>query len=245
MDENTDVQENRRVHDAVAGLQPAGNWNPNTSAGLERFRERLEHEGRRARRQIWLAAMAGAACLSLAAFPAPRAAAQRICETCQSFLLKRVDSASRLKPGPQRKPATEFSLKDARGEAVKLSAYRGKVVLLDFWATWCGGCKVEIPWFAEFANKYRSSGLAVIGVSMDEGGWQAVKPFIEKNHIAYPIVIGNDGLARQYGVGAMPVTVLIDRDGKIAATHAGVVDKAAFEREIEDLLRQGGGTPAA
>jgi|SRR5207302_6876070 len=77
-----------------------------------------------------------------------------------------------------RKPAPEFALTDSSGKTVKLKDYRGKVVLLDFWATWCTGCKKEIPWFAEFERVYGAQGLAVVGVSMDEGGWKVVKPFL-------------------------------------------------------------------
>src|ERR1700741_713914 len=88
--------------------------------------------------------------------------------------------------------APDFVLTDSIGSNVKLSNYKGKVVLLDFWATWCGGCKVEIPWFMEFENKYQGSGLSVIGVSMDEDGWKAVKPFIEQKKLNYPVVIGDE-----------------------------------------------------
>lgn len=138
-----------------------------------------------------------------------------------------------------RKAAPGFSLSDAKGASVRLSDYQGKVVLLDFWATWCGGCKVEIPWYVEFENKYKSSGLAVIGVSMDEDGWKAVKPFLEKTKLNYPVVIGNEELAKRYGVDAMPMTLLIDRGGKIASSHVGVVDKGGFESEIRLLLQHG------
>jgi thiol-disulfide isomerase/thioredoxin len=117
-----------------------------------------------------------------------------------------------------------------------LSAYKGKVVLLDFWATWCGGCKVEIPWYVEFDRKYRDKGLAVIGVSMDEKGMQIVKPFLAQKKIEYPVVIGNEGLARQYNLTSMPVTLLIDRAGKIALSHTGIVDKDNFESHIRTLL---------
>ena len=78
----------------------------------------------------------------------------------------------------QRKLAPNFILTDAKGDTINLSAYKGKVVLLDFWATWCGGCKTEIPWYMEFDSKYKDRGLAVIGVSMDEDGWKSVRPFM-------------------------------------------------------------------
>src|ERR1700676_5501976 len=134
-------------------------------------------------------------------------------------------------------PAPDFTLTDSAGSSVTLSAYKGKVVLLDFWATWCGGCKVEIPWYMEFQKKYKASGLSVIGVSMDEDGWKSVKPFLEKQQVNYPVVIGNPDLAKRYMVDAMPMTLLIDREGKIAASHVGMVDKGAFEGEIRVLLQ--------
>jgi peroxiredoxin len=138
-----------------------------------------------------------------------------------------------------RKAAPNFSLTDSKGAPVKLSDYRGRVILLDFWATWCGGCKVEIPWYMEFQRKYKSSGLSAIGVSLDEDGWKSVKPFLKRKPINYPIVVADDGLAKLYGVEQMPLTLLIDRDGKIADVHAGMVDKDSFEGEIQALLRDG------
>jgi thiol-disulfide isomerase/thioredoxin len=136
-------------------------------------------------------------------------------------------------------------LTDAHGKPVTLSGYRGKVVLLDFWATWCGGCKLEIPWYIEFDKKYRDQGLAAIGVSMDDDGWKAVTPFLAKKtdtetggNIAmqYPVVIGNPQMAKMYNVTSMPMTLLIDRQGKIALSYTGVVNKNDFESDIKQLL---------
>jgi peroxiredoxin len=143
-------------------------------------------------------------------------------------------------PAPQpRQPAPDFTLTDSTGASVKLSTYRGKVVLLDFWATWCGGCKVEIPWYVEFQNKYRNDGLTTIGVSMDDDGWKSVKPFLEEHKLNYPVVIGNQELATKYGgLTSLPMTLLIDRSGKIAESHAGMVDKDAFENKIKALLHE-------
>ena len=138
-----------------------------------------------------------------------------------------------------RKAAPGFVLTDSAGATVKLSSYKGKVVLLDFWATWCGGCKVEIPWYIEFESKYKDSGLVVIGVSMDDGGWKLVKPFIAAKEMNYPAVIGDEALAKKYGLEAMPMTLLIDREGKIAVSHTGLVDKAGFESEVRAALREG------
>lgn len=138
----------------------------------------------------------------------------------------------------KRQAAPDFSLKDASNTAVKLADYKGKVVLLNFWATWCHGCKQEIPWYIEFQKKYQGRGLAVIGVSMDDDGWKVVKPFLKDKKMNYRVVIGNDGLGKKYGLGPMPLSVLIDRDGKVADSHSGVVDRDSWESEIQALLRE-------
>ncbi len=124
-----------------------------------------------------------------------------------------------------------------RGGSIDLSAYKGKVVLLNFWATTCGGCKVEIPWFMEFARKYRRSGLAVIGVSLDDGGWKSVRPWIRARKLNYPVVIGDDAVAKAYHVEELPKTFLIDRTGRVVATHTGIVNKDEWERRIRELMQ--------
>ena len=154
-----------------------------------------------------------------------------------AFALPAVAPAD-LTPATSRKTAPDFTLTDAEGKAVKLSAYKGHVVLLDFWATWCTGCKVEIPWYTEFQSKYKKSGLSALGVSMDEDGWKSVKPFLRQHKVNYPMVIGNWDMGNLFGFNSMPATLLIDRDGKIADLHVGMVDKAAFESEIQTLLKE-------
>ena len=139
-------------------------------------------------------------------------------------------------------PAPDFTLNDSAGSPVKLSAHKGKVVLLDFWATWCTGCKVEIPWYMEFQNKYGKEGPTAIGVSMDDDGWKAVKPYIEAKKVNYPVVIGNAALGDRYGLSSMPMTLMIDRSGRIASTHLGLVRKSDYKAEIETLLN--GDAPA-
>jgi thiol-disulfide isomerase/thioredoxin len=143
-----------------------------------------------------------------------------------------------------RAAAPDLTLHDATGAAITLSDYRGKVVLLDFWATWCAGCKREIPWFIEFDQQYRDRGLVAIGVAMDDEGWQIVKPYLVEHPIPYRIVIGNADVARRFQVTSMPVTLLIDRDGRIADQHVGVVDKDAWEHKIRDLLQERTSAPA-
>jgi peroxiredoxin len=143
-----------------------------------------------------------------------------------------------LQPANERKPAPEFALKDSSDNTVSLKDYRGRVILLDFWATWCEGCKEEIPWFSEFQRKYGSNGFTVVGVSMDDDGWKVVKPFIGKAEVPYCIVLGDDATARKYKIENMPDAFLIDRQGRIAATYVGLVDKDNVETNIQAVLAQ-------
>lgn len=145
-----------------------------------------------------------------------------------------------------RRPAPDFVLKDADGKVVKLSDYKGKVVLLNFWATWCGPCKIEIPWFVEFEQNHRDKGFAVLGVSMDEDGWEAVKPYVAANKVNYRMVIGDDMTAQKYGgVESLPTSFLIDREGRIAAVHIGLVSKKVYQDDIAQLLGKAADRTAA
>lgn len=143
-----------------------------------------------------------------------------------------------VKPEKDRHVAPDFALKDANGNTVRLSDYKGKVVLLDFWATWCGPCKVEIPWFIQFEQQYKDKGFAVLGVSMDEDGWNAVKPFIEEHKMNYRVALGNDQVSELYGgLDSLPTTLLVDRSGRIAKVHIGLeTGRDGFENEITNLL---------
>jgi len=142
-----------------------------------------------------------------------------------------------VKAEKDRKPAPDFSLKDANGKTVKLSDYRGKVVLLNFWATWCGPCKIEIPWFIDFEQQYKDRDFAILGISLDDDGWESVKPYIEQRKINYRIMVGNDELSQQYGgVDSLPTTFVIDREGRIASIHIGLVSKSEYQDEIVHLL---------
>jgi len=153
-----------------------------------------------------------------------------------------VKAAEAVKPENKRKPAPEFALKDADGKTVRLEDYKGKVVLLDFFATWCGPCKIEIPWFTEMERKHKDKGFNVLGVSMDDEGWEVVKPFLADLKVNYRVVIGNDSTAQLYGgVDALPTTFLIDRSGKIAAVHIGLTGKKDFEDGVDQLLQAPGG----
>jgi peroxiredoxin len=133
--------------------------------------------------------------------------------------------------------APPFVLKQADGKPIGLTSYKGRVVLLNFWATWCAPCRVEMPWFEEFSKKYQSKGLEVIGISLDDGGWKKVQPALAKLNITYPVVLGDSKVSNSYGMGdLLPVTFLIDRTGKIQAVKEGFGKKEEFESTIEKLL---------
>lgn len=137
------------------------------------------------------------------------------------------------------KPANlDFVLKDMNGQDVALSRYKGEVIVLDFWATWCAPCRIEIPNFVELYDKYRSRGFVVLGISVDDPV-SALKPFAVDLGMNYPVLVGadRDDVKNAFGppVG-FPTSFIIDRDGKICTSHTGFATKEQFEREILALL---------
>jgi peroxiredoxin len=152
-----------------------------------------------------------------------------------AWLIVRSSPVHRGAIGDQR-PAPEFALTDLSGAKLSLSGYRGKVVLLDFWATWCEPCKTEIPHFIEMQNRYGTQGFQVIGISMDDDE-QPVRNFQKQFKMNYPVAVGNADLATQYGgVLGLPITFLIDREGRIVARHIGETSPTVFEAETQKLL---------
>jgi thiol-disulfide isomerase/thioredoxin len=132
--------------------------------------------------------------------------------------------------------APQFALNDLAGQKVDLAGLRGKVVLLDFWATWCAPCREEIPHFVEMQEKYRGQGLEIVGVSVDDSA-EPVRKFYQEYKMNYPVVMGDEKVAGAYGgVLGLPIAFLIDREGKIVKKHIGQTDASLFEREVEELL---------
>jgi cytochrome c biogenesis protein CcmG/thiol:disulfide interchange protein DsbE len=135
------------------------------------------------------------------------------------------------------KGAPDFTLKDAQGKRVSLSDFNGKVVVLNFWATWCGPCKTEIPWFIDFQKQWQGRGFTVLGVSMDEDGWKAINPYVAEKKINYPVVLANEEVNEAYGgIEALPTTLIIGRDGRVKFIHSGLIARAEYEKEIRELL---------
>jgi thiol-disulfide isomerase/thioredoxin len=146
-------------------------------------------------------------------------------------------SALAQEASPARTPAPDWELTDLNGKPVKFSDFRGHVLIVDFWATWCAPCRVEIPHFVELQKQYGDKGLTVIGVSLDEQGPEVVKKFAKRFGVNYPIVIGNEKVVGAYGgIDAIPTTFVIDRQGRVVSRHMGYDDKAVFEKEIQSLL---------
>lgn len=142
-----------------------------------------------------------------------------------------------IKAEKDRRPAPDFTLTDANGNAAKLSDYRGKVVLLNFWATWCGPCAVEIPWFVQFQREYQGRDFVVLGVSEDEDGWKSVKPYAAREKINYPLMVATELVTQQYGgINQLPTTFMIDREGRVASSHLGLVSMNTYRQEILTLL---------
>jgi cytochrome c biogenesis protein CcmG/thiol:disulfide interchange protein DsbE len=133
--------------------------------------------------------------------------------------------------------APDFTAVDSTGVRLRLSDFRGRVTVLNFWASWCAPCAEETPWFIEFQRKYERDGLSVIGVSLDDDGWKSVKPFIGGMGVNYRMVLADSQIARLYGgLESLPVTVIIDRSGRIAATRVGLIGHDEFEGSIRAML---------
>ncbi len=133
--------------------------------------------------------------------------------------------------------APDFSLPDLTGNKLELSSYRGKIVVLDFWATWCDPCRDDIPHYVELQNKYGGQGLQIIGVSMDDEP-EPVRDFYRQFKMNYPVVMGTAQTGELYGgVLGLPIAFLIGSDGRISAKHIGATNVSVFENEIVKLLR--------
>ena len=149
-------------------------------------------------------------------------------------------AAAAVTPVDKRVQAPRWKLPSLNGGSRQLSDYKGKVLLLNFWATWCAPCRTEMPWFAEFYDRYKAEGLEVVGISVDEKGWGVIKPFVQdtSHGINYTILYDTMDLTTMYKLGTMPKTVLIDRSGRAAAIHNGLVDRDSFEQEIKTVLAE-------
>ena len=142
--------------------------------------------------------------------------------------------------------APDFTVKDLDDKDVSLSQYKGKVVLLNFWATWCEPCREEIPWLIQFQNKYSAKGFTILGIAVDEEGKKVVQPYVLKERfdvngtptpMNYPILIGNDSIGDKFGgLIGYPTSVLISRDGRVVKKITGIINEGELSKTIEGLL---------
>jgi thiol-disulfide isomerase/thioredoxin len=137
----------------------------------------------------------------------------------------------------KNRPAPDFTLQALDGKTMRLSDWRGKAVLLNFWATWCGPCKIETPWLVELQNQYGSQGLQIVGVAMDDSGKDEIARFAKEMGMNYPVLLGKEAVGDAYGgVPYLPETFFIGRDGKIVAKIMGIDSRSAIEEGIKKAL---------
>src|SRR6266545_985498 len=158
------------------------------------------------------------------------------------MLVSGVLMSKRPKPGQlvgevKGQAAPDFELTDLNGKSVKLSDYHGKAVVVNFWATWCGPCKTEMPWLVDLQQKYGPDGLQILGVAMDDSGKDTITEFAKDMHINYPVLMGKETVAQLYGnVQFLPSTFYVDRNGKIVDRVFGIVDRSEIEANVKKAL---------
>jgi peroxiredoxin len=138
------------------------------------------------------------------------------------------------------KPAPEFSLESLDGKTIRLPDYHGKAVLLNFWATWCPPCKVEMPWFEDLQKQYGPQGLQVVGIAMDDASKEDISSFVKSMGVNYPILLGKESVGDAYGgIPYLPTTFFIDRDGKLVNRAFGLKSRSELEDDVRLSLGQG------
>jgi len=160
---------------------------------------------------------------------------------CFALSCSKADVSQYHPPAPEvGNIAPDFRLKDPAGREIALSSYKGKVVLVEFWASWCPPCRATVPELIDLQNKYKDKGFTVLGLSIDadSDAVSVVEQFSRSNRINYPLLIANDDVIKSYNIASIPVSFLIDRSGKIADIHMGYVDNLGrkLSGQIERLL---------
>jgi thiol-disulfide isomerase/thioredoxin len=243
MEKNSEMHVDRWVDERLAALSPDRGWQPNTAWGLARLRERGAGT-KRGHRWTWVVAVAGGTCIFLVALPVPRAIGERCLNyMCSTELWQGHSSPDRVGDDAS---ILAVPIKDLQGRDVTLGQYKGQVVLVNFWATWCAPCLEEMPWLIDFQQKYGPRGFTVLGVSLDADGKKSVMPFIEsrrfdvsngKQALNYPILLGNNEIGEEFGgMIGLPTSMLFSRDGKKVKTVMGLMSRDEVERAIQGLL---------
>jgi len=145
------------------------------------------------------------------------------------------------------KPAPQFTLEDLSGQKVSLASYKGKALVINFWATWCAPCKIETPWLIELRNRYAAQGFEVLGISADDidrgdpqklsDEKQEIARFVQQMHMSYPVLINGDSISQPYGgVEELPASFYVDRNGIVVAAQLGVTSKDEIESNVKKAL---------
>jgi peroxiredoxin len=236
MEKHDETDVSRWADERMARLTPDAEWEPNVARGLTRLRVEGKTVRPSRQRRAWMAVAAMATVVFVSATPIAGTIAERCGQLLRSFT---GHGSTRAYVVPnQRRLMPDFTLADASGQPVKLSDFRGKVVLLNFWTTSCRQCDGEIPWFMEFQQTYRDN-LVVLGVSLDKDGWATARPYLEAKRINYRVMAGGDDVVRQYGgLRSIPTTLMIDKWGRIAVTHVGFCTKSEYETDTKALLAE-------
>jgi thiol-disulfide isomerase/thioredoxin len=245
---NNELNVGRWTDESLAALGPESNWQPDMNRGLALLRKQRGQLARRRRNWAWLVAGAMAAGLSLMATPATRAFTQRCLSACagESGWVRQFLKVGAAHPLPStafvkplgRKMAPDFTLTDSAGRPVSLSEFRGQVVLINFWATWCAPCASEIPLLVGFEQAYHGRGLVVLGITLDDG-WNVVRPYADAKQINYRVLMADQKISDLFGgLKGVPTTLIIDRRGRIAATHVGLCQKQEYENDIQAVLSE-------
>jgi len=164
-------------------------------------------------------------------------AEKSVAETNARAAAKAASQPARTASSPRRPEAPDFSVQGIDGKTIKFADYKGKVILLDFWASWCGPCKMSIPHLIDLYNEYKKDGFVVLGVSVDRGGMKAVKAFADKMAIPYPVGLDDGTVVGLYGgIRSIPTAFIIDREGYVQQRIIGYRPKAELERIITKYL---------
>ena len=150
-------------------------------------------------------------------------------------------TSGRLTPVQERKHLADVTVSDLQGKTWRLTEHRGKVVLLNFWATWCPPCRRETPDLVRLANSHRENGLTVVGISMDDGGPEAVRQFVSEFKIPYTVAMPDQRFTLADRVEVLPTTLLIDQQGRLAKTYEGGANESTFRADVDALLREQAG----
>jgi peroxiredoxin len=242
----TKADAERWVAEGMLAQVSCPNRPPDTARGPTHFGVRRTKLDRRSRRWTWRAVAMAVVGLSVGVLFEPSARAEP--PGAPMGAVTRLGGklgwgqpfTERAQAAADRRPmAPTLNVVDAAGDRIDLGPLQGQVVLINFWATWCVPCKVEIPWFVDFQTRYRSQGFTVVGISQDKNGWADVLPFTKPLKMNYRLALATDRLLSAYGgVDVLPVTFLIDRRGRVAFKYIGISAKVDYEKSIAQLLAE-------